>query len=101
MATLCLPSAIEFHVLGDVVHCGVRAADWYAAMGLEVPDGADDAMRGAWDDEGRFYPLGWAITAWWAGYNRVQRAAYRRRRAAPFPVRGGPVLGFRGPHGGM
>ena len=45
VATLCLPSAIEFHVLGDVIHQGVSAEDWYETMGLSMPRASAASMR--------------------------------------------------------
>ena len=78
--------------------------DWYAAMGLPLPPAELLELRGAWDRDGRFYQRGFALTDWWNDYSVAQRAAYRRRQRARnrgLAVRGGPVLGSGGRHGGV
>ena len=104
VATLLTAGAIEFHCLGGVLHCGVDAAAWYRAMGLEPPgDAMRLRLRGAWSDAGVFFPDGYAITDWeygagteaWRRYLRRQRARARGMR-----VIGGPRVGDAGRYGG-
>ena len=104
VASVATTGVIEFHVLGDVVHCAPDPGPWWDAMGLPrpLPDLLD--LRGVWGEDGRLYVMGFAITDWWNQYGAVQRAAYHRRRAHFIAtgqrVLGGPVLGIGGAHGG-
>ena len=106
-ATLALFGIIEFHVLGDVMHCSVDATEWWsaqqAAHRVQPPDAAELQLRGAWDEAGGFTPRGLAITDWWDTYDREAQRRYRQRqraRASGRTVRGGPVLGHSGRYGG-
>ena len=106
VATLALPDALEFHVLGEVVHCGVDARDWFSMMGITLPDDVEGrvSLRGAWGADGRFYPWGFAITDWWAEYDAERRRRYQRRQRARqrgMHVFGGPVMGDGGRYGGL
>ena len=103
VATVATTGVIEFHCLGEDVHCAVDAAAWWASLGLAPPAADMIDLRGAWDDDGRFYVCGIALTDWLSEYDAVQRAAFQRRlraRARGLRVFGGPRLGIGGRHGG-
>lgn len=93
-------------MLGEVVHCGVDARDWFSMMGITLPDDVEGrvSLRGAWGADGRFYPWGFAITDWWAEYDAERRRRYQRRQRARqrgVAVFGGPVIGDGGRYGGL
>ena len=81
-ATLLTPGVLEFHALGDVVHCAPSPADWWQSVGMPPPADSLLDLRGAWDDEGRLYQYGFAVTDWWEYMNAQQRQSYYRRQRA-------------------